>query len=97
LSGRDGKIKIPVSAGICTPANEEIGITKILNKKDWGGVVSTGPSLQSRKPGPLGQSKIPDCGGQSQTGLPVKIVSCFGVLEYWSIGVLEKARTRIST
>ncbi len=29
--------------------------------------------------------------------LPVKIVSCFGVLEYWSIGVLEKAKTRIST
>jgi len=28
--------------------------------------------------------------------LPVKIVSCFGVPEYWSIGVLEKAKTQIS-
>jgi hypothetical protein len=24
--------------------------------------------------------------------LPVKIVSCFGALEHWSIGVLEKAK-----
>jgi hypothetical protein len=29
--------------------------------------------------------------------LPVKMTYSFGVLEYWSIGVLEKAKTRIST
>jgi hypothetical protein len=29
--------------------------------------------------------------------LPVKIASGFGVLEYWSIGVLEKAKAQIST
>jgi hypothetical protein len=28
--------------------------------------------------------------------LPVKIIGCFGVLEHWSIGVLEKAKTPIS-
>jgi hypothetical protein len=28
--------------------------------------------------------------------LPVKMARCFGVLEYWSIGVLEKAKTGIS-
>jgi hypothetical protein len=27
---------------------------------------------------------------------PIKKVSCFGVLEFWSIGVLEKAKARIS-
>jgi len=30
--------------------------------------------------------------GQTLLVLPVKIVSCFGVLEFWSLGVLEKAR-----
>jgi hypothetical protein len=29
--------------------------------------------------------------------LPVKIASCFGVLEYWIIGVLQKAGRTIST
>ena len=29
--------------------------------------------------------------------LPVKIENCFGVLENWSIGVLAKAKTLIST
>ena len=29
--------------------------------------------------------------------LPVKVASCFGVLEHWSIGVLEKAKAQIST
>jgi hypothetical protein len=28
--------------------------------------------------------------------LPEKIVNFFGALEYWSIGVLEKAKIRIS-
>jgi hypothetical protein len=50
-----------------------------------------------RKPGSLGQSKIPPCGGQISMALPVKIVSCFGVLEYWSTGVLEKAKAPDST
>ena len=35
--------------------------------------------------------------GQSPVALPIKIASCFGVLEYWSIGVLAKAKARIST
>ena len=29
--------------------------------------------------------------------LRVKVVNCFGALEYWSIGVLQKAKARIST
>jgi hypothetical protein len=32
---------------------------------------------------------------QSSIALPVKIPNCFGVLEYWSFGVLEKAKHRI--
>jgi hypothetical protein len=35
-------------------------------------------------------------GGQSQMGLRVKMVSCSGALEYWSIGALKKAKARIS-
>jgi hypothetical protein len=34
-----------------------------------------------RKLGPLKQSKIQPCGGQSLMALPVKIARCFGVLE----------------
>jgi hypothetical protein len=33
---------------------------------------------------------------QGSMALPVKIASVFGVLEYWKIGVLEKAKARIS-
>jgi hypothetical protein len=29
--------------------------------------------------------------------LPGKIASCFGALEYWSIGVLEEAKARVPT
>jgi len=31
---------------------------------------------------PTEWSQIPPCGGQSSMGLPVKIASCFGVLEF---------------
>jgi hypothetical protein len=37
-----------------------------------------------RNPGPLGQSKIPFCGGQSQVALPRS-----KALDYWNIGMLE--------
>ena len=33
--------------------------------------------------------------GQNTIGLPINRVTNFGVLEYWSIGVLEKAKPRI--
>jgi hypothetical protein len=33
----------------------------------------------------------------SSMALLVKIVGCFGVLEYWSAGVLVKAKALIST
>ena len=45
--------------------------------------------IQHRKPGHEGQSQIPPCGGRSSMTFPVKIASCFGVLEYWSVGKSE--------
>jgi hypothetical protein len=54
--------------------------TKKLGRNDMRALI------QHSKPGPLGQSKIQPCGGQSSTALLVEIARCFGVLEYWSVG-----------